>query len=84
MKRVPLKDLKQNLSSIALLVAKGQTVEVCKHNKTYFYMVPGILTGVYVGKYFGKKSLEPNFEIKKPLPRGLSLKYVLEDREDRF
>lgn len=83
MKRIPLKELKQKLSSIALIVVKGQPVEVTKHNKPYFYMTANPLPGAVVGKYFGKKSLEPG-PVENLSGKTGFLEELLKDREDRF
>ena len=83
MKRVPLKELKQKFSSIALIVVKGQPVEVTKHNKPYFYMVANPLPGAVVGKDYGKKSLQPGPSRAHLRPTGF-LEELLKDREDKF
>lgn len=84
MKKVPLKYLKENLSKVVAMVAKGTVVEVTKHNVACIRLVPADvlsgLPGVHVGKNFGKGSLKP--AVKKCATNGRYLEILREDRDN--
>lgn len=78
---VPIKDLKQELSSYAERAAKGEVIGITKYNRPYFYLSPAQDMGVSVGQWHGKKDLAPAI---KATTRDAALKSLQEDRRDRF
>lgn len=99
MQTIPLKDLKKSLGLIGKKVAKGERFIVTRHNKPCFQIVevgnksldhldpddPRVLfkddPTVHVGGLVGKRSLKPGLKKGKKIP---FMKYLLEDREERF
>ncbi len=79
---IPIKDLKSDLSSYADRASKGEIIGITKYNRPYFYLYPAQDTGVSVGKWHGKKDLEPT--TIKTAAGDIALKFLQEDRQDRF
>ena len=79
MKSVPLKDLKQHLSQWAEEAAKGEVVQVTKHNRPYIILSPSGVSGLYCGKRAGH---EPLKSILKSATKGRWLQYLKEDRDE--
>lgn len=78
---VSIKELKLDLSSYADRASRGEIVGVTKYNRPYFYLYPAQDTGVSVGKWHGKKDLLPGI---KTTAGNIALKFLQEDRQDRF
>lgn len=81
MNLVPIKELKLDLSSYADRASKGEIIGITKYNRPYFYLYPAQDTGVSVGKWHGKKDMQP---ATKATAGNTALKFLLEDRQDRF
>ena len=80
--KVPLKDLKQNLSHFAKLAADGKVIEVTKHNRSYVQLVRYQNPSIHFGSLYKKRSLGPC--LSKARKKNSSLKTLLEDREECF
>lgn len=80
MKKVPLKELKENLAHWAEVAALGESLEVTKHNKPYIMLIPCALPHVRAGQNVGKIFLTP--ALKKDPTRRAWLDTLLEDRHD--
>lgn len=74
----PMHELKQNLSALAGLAARGETVEITKHNKPYVRLVPAAAVGLHIGQQAGKRSIRT--AVKKNTG-GAFLKVLAADRE---
>lgn len=80
MKNVPLKELKENLSSLAEEASRGVEILVTKHNRPYIRLMPGEAPGLRKGSRVGIGRLAPVFS--KPATRGRWLKILEEDRSE--
>ena len=78
MKRVSLKDLKQNLSSWVEIAHQGDVVEVMKHNRPFVMITPWALPHVRVGSKVGQGQLESCLE---NATQGKWERYLNEDRD---
>ncbi len=77
MNKVPLKELKKDLSSWAEEASKGNIIEVTKYNRSYIYLVPHTQSGLFQGGRVGQGNLTP---LLSSGSRGKWLKYLEEDR----
>jgi antitoxin (DNA-binding transcriptional repressor) of toxin-antitoxin stability system len=78
MKRVSLKELKQNLASWVELAHQGASVEVMKHNQPFAMLVPWNPNELIVGSQVGKVNLKPCL---KNATGGKWLDILTEDRD---
>lgn len=79
MKSVPLKDLKENLSSWVEKASNGDIIQVTKYNRPYVILAPGELPGLVRGRRAGQGGLTSLF---KEATGGKWLKILDEDRDD--
>ena len=79
MKRVSLKELKQNLSSWVEVAHNGDPVEVLKYNRPFVTIVPWNPSRVRIGSKAGRSQLKPCLE---NATRGRWQKILNEDREE--
>lgn len=80
MERVPLKDLKLNLSRWAEEASKGAVIEVTKHNRPYI-IVRGSEPGhLLIGERVGGQELSPALE--RDPTNGRWLQFLQEDRDE--
>lgn len=77
MKRVSLKDLKENLASWIELAHQGTPVEIMKYNKPFVMLVPRNPSELRVGSKFGRASLK---SCLKDATKGKWKEYLDEDR----
>lgn len=77
MNKVPLKELKKDLSSWAEEASKGNIIEVTKYNRPYIYIVPHAQSGLFQGSKVGQGSLT---SILSSGSQGKWLEYLEEDR----
>lgn len=78
MKRVSLKDLKQNLSTWVEIAHQGNPVEVMKYNQPFVMLVPWNPSELHIGSKVGKVQLTPCLE---NATHGKWAKYLEEDRD---
>ena len=78
MKRVSLKDLKQNLGTWVEIAHQGNSVEVMKYNRPFVMIVPWNPSELHVGSQVGKIQLTPCL---KNATKGKWLEYLDEDRD---
>lgn len=85
MKKISLKDLKENLSTYAEEAAKGDPIQVTKYNKPFILLLGSSGTsshfGLHIGKNAGKASLE---SVGKTLSKGKVLDVLSEDRSEEY
>lgn len=79
MEKVPLKDLKENLSEWTEKAHQGAIIEVTKYNRPYIKLVPGSETGVFQGAKAGQTL--PESPLRDPTG-GKWLDALTEDREE--
>lgn len=79
MENVPLKILKARMAYFFELAARGQTLEVTKHNKPYVYVASSASPYLHPGKLVGQTSLSigKKIHLKKSVSRLLN-----EDRDE--
>lgn len=77
---VPLKELKNNLSSLLKRVSDGEIVVATKHNKPYISIIPASRLLLTVGENFGKTRLKNKIKLSEKLPSPLS--FLKEDRNE--
>lgn len=74
----PMQELKENLSALAEKAARGETVEITKHNKPFIRLVAAKSPGLHIGALAGKRVLQS--AVRKNTG-GTFLKVILADRE---
>lgn len=79
MESVSIKNLKRSLAKWTQKAAKGQIIEVTKHNHPYVHLVAPKTDGLIWGKNVGKAHLRP--VLKKPLKINWQ-KFWDEDRNE--
>lgn len=77
MRKVSLKDLKQNLSAWVEIAHLGEPVEVMKYNQPFVMIVPWNPSELHVGSQVGKAHLKPCL---KNATQGKWAAYLDEDR----
>lgn len=77
MEKVPLKELKENLSYWTEKASKGDTIEVTKYNKPYVRLVSSHPPGLTIGSKVGQP-LPPS-----PFKKGLKVDWKKALDEDR-
>jgi len=82
MKKVTLKDLKQDLSLWTSRASKGEMIQITRYNKPYVYISAGSSGFMHVGTKVGLENLEIDASITKEASKGNWLKILQEDRED--
>ncbi|OGQ23476.1 MAG: hypothetical protein A3I05_07380 [Deltaproteobacteria bacterium RIFCSPLOWO2_02_FULL_44_10] len=80
MKKVPLKELKENLSHWTEEAAGGEVIHITKHNRPYVELWPAGQEHLHVGKQIGKTALKP---VLKEASSGKWLEVLQEDREEK-
>lgn len=78
MKKVSLKELKQNLSQYAEEASQGEPIEVTKYNKPFLYLSGAFSPSLHIGSRVGQGTLAP---AGKAASGGAYLKALLEDRD---
>ncbi len=79
MKKVSLKDLKENLSTWVELAHRGNPVEVMKYNQPFVMIVPLSPPDLHLGVNAGKVQLKACL---KGATKGRWLDYLEEDRNE--
>lgn len=81
--KVSLKQLKQELSSVAAEAASGTTVEVTRYNKPFLRLLRAENSGVFVGHNVDNFSLKPLAIIVGNKSRQMKSSIVQELLKDR-
>jgi antitoxin (DNA-binding transcriptional repressor) of toxin-antitoxin stability system len=79
MEKVPLYELKKNLSYWTEQAAQGKVIQITRYNRPYVILTQSPNQGLYVGKRVGKGFADSGL---KEATKGKYLEYLLEDRED--
>ena len=79
MKSISLKLLKQSLSKYTEEAARGETIQITKHNKPFAYLLPAATPFLHAGAQVGRKPLR---SIGKLASGGKYLKILKEDRDE--
>lgn len=84
MKKISLKELKEDLASYAERAAEGEILEVSKYNKPYIRIVTANTSGVTIGNLVGSgQSMKRAAQIGKiTLGAGGIQKLIDDDRDD--
>ncbi|MBI4126898.1 MAG: type II toxin-antitoxin system prevent-host-death family antitoxin [Deltaproteobacteria bacterium] len=80
MKTVQLKELKEDLSSLAEEASHGAEIMVTKHQRPYIRLVPGDAPHLYRGRLVGRENLTPAF---REATQGRWLDILEEDRSEK-
>ncbi len=80
MKKVSIKSLREEFARWAEIASGGEVVEITKHNRPFLRLVSAWGPVVRIGSKVGAHNIRP--ALQKGL-RGLALKYLFEDRENR-
>jgi prevent-host-death family protein len=80
MKKVSIKDLKANLSSVVAEAESGRTVVITRHNTAVAQVGPATASHIHRGHRAGSGRIPPAI---KRRTKGRYLAVLLEDRGDR-
>ncbi|AFM12508.1 type II toxin-antitoxin system Phd/YefM family antitoxin [Turneriella parva] len=78
MRIAPMQELKENLATLADIAARGETIEITKHNKPFIRLTPATALGLHIGRSVGKARLKAAV-VKNT--GGAYLKILAADRE---
>ena len=73
-----MQELKENLSALAEMAAKGEIIEITKHNKPFIQLTAATAEGLHIGSRAGKSTLKS--AVTKSTG-GAFLKILAADRE---
>ena len=79
--KVSLKQLKQELSSVAAEAASGTLVEVTRYNKPFLHLLSATQSDLHVGKNASKFTLKPLTGLKPQRTNNSIVADLLRDRE---
>jgi len=78
MRKVSLKDLKEDLPKWTLLAHNGEVIEITKYNEPFALLTPHRSTGLSIGAAVGKRTLEG---VIKEGSQGHFLDILKDDRD---
>lgn len=79
MKKIAIKELKENLSDYAEMAAEGEIIEVSKYNRPYVYISGVAEASLHYGSKVGKLNLTSSFKLAS---KGAWRESLEEDRQD--
>lgn len=79
MKKIAIKELKENLSDYAEMAAEGELIEISKYNRPYVYLSGVAEASVHYGSKVGKENLTSSLKMAS---KGAWRKALEQDRQD--